>query len=105
MKSPPAMRETWVGKIPWGRERLPTPVFWPGEFHGLCRPWGCKESYMTERLPLSRHRLPSVHWICTLATSVVLAREALVGWPGWMPVEWAEEWTDDEEVEVIPVSL
>ena len=26
----------WVGKIPWRRERLPTPVFWPGEFHGLC---------------------------------------------------------------------
>ena len=25
----------WVGKIPWRRERLPTPVFWPGEFHGL----------------------------------------------------------------------
>ena len=24
-----------VGKIPWKRERLPTPVFWPGEFHGL----------------------------------------------------------------------
>ena len=24
----------WVGKIPWRRERLPTPVFWPGEFHG-----------------------------------------------------------------------
>ena len=23
----------WVGKIPWRRERLPTPVFWPGEFH------------------------------------------------------------------------
>ena len=23
------------GKIPWRRERLPTPVFWPGEFHGL----------------------------------------------------------------------
>ena len=20
---------------PWGRERLPTPVLWPGEFHGL----------------------------------------------------------------------
>ena len=27
-----------VGKIPWRRERLPTPVFWPGELHGLCRP-------------------------------------------------------------------
>ena len=25
----------WVGKIPWKREGLPTPVFWPGEFHGL----------------------------------------------------------------------
>ena len=25
----------WVGKIPWRRERLPTPVSWPGEFHGL----------------------------------------------------------------------
>ena len=24
----------WFGKIPWRRERLPTPVFWPGEFHG-----------------------------------------------------------------------
>ena len=38
VKNPPAMRETqfdsWVGKIPWRRERPPTPVFWPGEFHG-----------------------------------------------------------------------
>ena len=31
----------WVGKIPWRRERLPTPVFWPGEFHGL---YGVEES-------------------------------------------------------------
>ena len=23
------------GKIPWRRERLPTPVFWPGESHAL----------------------------------------------------------------------
>ena len=29
-----------VGKIPWGRERLPTAAFWPGEFHGLYSPWG-----------------------------------------------------------------
>ena len=28
-----------VGKIPWRRERLPTPVFWPGELHGPCSPW------------------------------------------------------------------
>ena len=24
-----------LGKPPWRRERLPTPVFWPGEFHEL----------------------------------------------------------------------
>ena len=41
---------SWVGKIPWRREKLPTPVFWPGEFHGL---QGRKESDMTERLSLT----------------------------------------------------
>ena len=35
VKNPPALRETWVEKIPWRRERLPIPIFWPGEFHGL----------------------------------------------------------------------
>ena len=31
--------DAWVGKMPWRRERLPTPVLWPGEFHELCSPW------------------------------------------------------------------
>ena len=44
--------DAWVGKIPWRRGRLPTPVFWPGEFHGLSSLWGCKESDATERLSL-----------------------------------------------------
>ena len=35
--------DPWVGKIPWRRERLPTPIFWPGEFHGVYSPWGHKE--------------------------------------------------------------
>ena len=52
VKNPPAMRETWVQSLgwedPWRRERLPTPVFWPREFHGLHSPWGWKESDMTE---------------------------------------------------------
>ena len=51
-KTLPAMQETWVGKIPWRREWLPTSIFWPGEFHGLYSPWGCKESDTTERLSL-----------------------------------------------------
>ena len=53
VKNPPAKQETWfdpwVGKVPWRRERLPTPVFWPGEFHGLYSPWSHKQSDTTER--------------------------------------------------------
>ena len=52
VKNPPAMQETgfnpWVGKIRWRRESLPTPVVWPGEFHGLYSPWSCKELDTTE---------------------------------------------------------
>ena len=49
--------ETWVGKIPWRSEWLPTAVVLPGEFHGLrslagCSPWGCSELNMTEQLAL-----------------------------------------------------
>ena len=38
----PTIRETWVGKIPWRRKRLPTPVFWLGELHGVYSPWSCR---------------------------------------------------------------
>ena len=42
VKNLPSVRETWVqsrvGKITWRKIRLPTPVFLPGEFHGLCSP-------------------------------------------------------------------
>ena len=44
-----------IGRIPWRRERQPTPIFFPGEFHAQSSlvgysPWGLKESDMTERL-------------------------------------------------------
>ena len=42
-----------VGKIPWRREMLPISVFWPGGFHGLYSPWGCKDLDMTELLSCS----------------------------------------------------
>ena len=35
--------DPWVGKIPWRKERLSIPVFWPGEFHVLYSPWGYKD--------------------------------------------------------------
>ena len=28
-----------LGRFPWRGERLPIPVFWPGEFHGLYSPY------------------------------------------------------------------
>ena len=50
--------DPWVGKIPWRREWLPTPVLLPGKFNGQrslvgYSPWGLKESDMTDRLTLS----------------------------------------------------
>ena len=59
VKNLPAMRETWVRSLgledplPGEGNGCPLPVFWPGEFHGLYSPWGCKESDTTERLSLS----------------------------------------------------
>ena len=38
-KNLPTMWETWVPPLGWKdpleKEKRPTPVFWPGEFHGL----------------------------------------------------------------------
>ena len=39
VKNPPALRETCIQSLGWEdslkKGKLPTPVFWPGEFHGL----------------------------------------------------------------------
>ena len=47
-----------LGRSPWRREWLPSPVFLPGESHGQrslagCSPWGHKESDTTKGLTLS----------------------------------------------------
>ena len=52
------MQDPWVRKIPWRRKQQPTPVIFPGEYHGQrslagYSPWGCKESGMTEQLSLT----------------------------------------------------
>ena len=72
VKSLPAMWETWVGKIRWRRERLPTPVFCPGEFHGV------SESDMTERLSFS---------LCPKNVSVVHGKEHM-----WMDPADSGQW-------------
>ena len=53
------MRETWVRFLDWKdaleKGKVPTPVFWPREFHGLYSPRGSKESEMTEQLSLTMY--------------------------------------------------
>ena len=51
--------DSWVGKIPWRSEWLPTPVVFPGEFHGQrslmgYSPWSHKELNTTEQLTHTR---------------------------------------------------
>ena len=47
VKNLPAMQEPCIWFLRWEdpleKGMATTPVFWPGEFHGLCSPWGRKE--------------------------------------------------------------
>ena len=56
VKNPSAMLETWVLTLgledPLEKGKATHQVFWPGEFHGLYSPWGCKELNTNERLSL-----------------------------------------------------
>ena len=54
VKNLPEMWETWVRSLGWEemleKGKATTPVFWPGEFHGLNSPGGHKDLDMTEQL-------------------------------------------------------
>ena len=68
------MRETWVWSLGWEDllekgKAICTPVFWPGEFHELYSPWGCKESDTTEQLSLKTSRQLSVPTSCSQGCS------------------------------------
>ena len=63
----------WVGKILWRREQLPTPVFWPGEFHGLYSVWGCKELTRLSNFHFTSLHL-SVYCNTERRTTVILLR-------------------------------
>ena len=76
--------DPWVGEIPWRRERLPAPVFWPGKFHELYGTWGHKESDTTETLSLSSH-FSRVQLFATYR----LAHQA----PLPMGLSWQEYWS------------
>ena len=93
------------GKIPWRRERLLTPVFWPREFYGLYSPWGRKESDMTERLSLLHiYTKTSMPWFLTpLTLQLRMAKDIaiLMTVPdlelegvSWIIQVWGRQWGD-----------
>ena len=51
VKNSPAMWEIWVQSLGWEdplEKGKATHSSWPGEFHGLYSPWGCKKLDTTE---------------------------------------------------------
>ena len=94
--------DSQVTKIHWRRDRLPTPVFWPGKFHGLCSPWGCKEMDKTEWLSLSLQ--PWIFIGRTDAKAPILwppdAKSRLIGKDSEAGKDWGQEKgvTEDEMV-------
>ena len=59
-----------LGRSPGVRERLATPVFWPGEFHGLYSPWGCKELDISEQVSLSLQSI-SRGWVLFIVLNII----------------------------------
>ena len=83
VKNPPAVRETWVQSLGWEdpleKGKATHSSIWPGEFHGLYSPQGCKELDMTERLSLSQFTfihvpdIPSFLLFCSLQHGTLLS--------------------------------
>ena len=86
--------------------RLPTPVFWPGEYSGLYSPWDHKELDMTEWLLLLQCRRTGLDpWVWKIpwrrkwqTTPVFLSgkfhgKRSLAGYSPWGLKEWdTTEW-------------
>ena len=63
-----------LGRSTGEGKKLPTPVFWPGELHGLYSTSGHKESDRTEQLSLSF----GVYLIAQLIKNLPAVQETLV---------------------------
>ena len=63
------MRKTWVWSLGWKdpleKGKATHSGILPREFHGLCCPWGCKESDTTEQLSLLLSR-----WVDRIHTTM-----------------------------------
>ena len=101
--------DPWVGKIPWGKEWHPTPIFLPGESHGQrslagYSPWGRKESDMTERLTLTQAAIIAgnlycacrhddfhikSYLFCCISTVTCRHRRSMVAFVHLQPFNWS----------------
>ena len=92
VKNLPAMWETWfdpwVGKVPWRRERLPTPVFWPVEFHGPYSPWGREDKAEQLSLP---HPVNGASLVAQTVKKLSTMQETWV-WSLGQEIPWRKEW-------------
>jgi len=77
VKNPPAMRETWVGKTPWRRARLPIPVFCPGESHELYSPWGPKSQTWLGDFHFHQYFIVLAYRFCTYLVKLYLSTLSL----------------------------
>ena len=78
-----------LGRFPWRRERLLTPVFWPREFNGLYNPWGHKELDTTERLSLCLGRLISApHGTGLMENWRISVQSGSLIWPRSWEFSW-----------------
>ena len=95
-----------LGLIPWRRKRLPTPVFWPGEFHGqrslagyksmgsqrVRHNWVAKQSPASSEIGLPR-------WLSD-KESTYQCRKHRCGFNSWVGrIPWSRKW------QCIPVIL
>ena len=92
--------DPWVGKIPWGREWLPNPVFLSGKSHGQkglagYSPWGSqrvRHNWVTNTFTFSSGRGGEIYVIrqCPitavpklLGTGDWFSERQFFHWPGW----------------------
>ena len=88
--------DTWVGKIPWRRERLPSPVFWLGEFRGLYSPWSRKEPDTTRDFHFHTQYSQSSNQIFELVKNLLKKKQQqqktqktlLLNFRGYVYISW-----------------
>ena len=84
--------DSCVKKIPWKREWPPTPVFLPGEFHGLrsvagYSPQGCKEWDTIERLTPSLYHVSNTLFFVRLSSYLHSYKKGIIWFCRW----WNQE--------------